>query len=42
MHLKGGEAGPLANNNFNLNRLDKSQSSDIRGVDLINFQNGIN
>ena len=42
MHLKGGEAEPLANNNFNLNRLNQSQSSDIRGADLIGFQNGIN
>ena len=42
MHLKGGEVGPLANNNFNLNRLYRCQSSDIREVDLICFQNGIN
>ena len=42
MHLKGGEVGLLANNNFNLNRLNRCQSSDIRGVDLIGFQNCIN
>ena len=42
MHLKGGEVGPLANNNFNLNRLNQCQSSDIRGADLIGFQNRIN
>jgi hypothetical protein len=42
MHLKDGEVGPLANNNLNLNRLYQCQSSDIRGADLIGFQNGIN
>ena len=34
MHLKGGEVGRLANNNFNLNFLNQSQASDIREVDL--------
>ena len=42
MHLKGGEVGPLANNKFNLNRLNQCQSSDFREPDLIGFQNGIN
>jgi hypothetical protein len=35
MHLKGGEVGRLANNNFNLNFLNQCQASDIRKVDLI-------
>ena len=35
MHLKGGEVGRLANNNFNLNFLNQCQASDTRGVDLI-------
>ena len=42
MHLKGGEVGPLANNNFNLNRLYQCHTSDIRRADLIGFQNGMN
>ena len=42
MRLKGGEVGPLANNNFDLNRLYQCQSSDLRGTDLIGLQNGIN